>query len=530
MPRAWIDGIPPGATGATGPMGPKGDKGDQGDTGDTGATGATGPQGPTGPAGTNGTNGNDGATGPTGATGPVGATGPAGPTGPSDVADNVFRVHDNADTSKKVALEVSGVSTATTRTITVPDANVNLGALTDANISASAAIAHTKLADMATDSLMGRDSAGVGPVESIGLGVGIEFTGLGTIQRSAVSGDITIPTGSNVAAIGAGVIVNADINASAAIAVTKLASSATDRLFGRDTASAGAGEEITVGGGIEFTGSGGIQRSAISGDITVAAGSGTAAITAGVIVDADINSAAAIAVTKLASATAKSRLVSRNSVNVWIPRPAQIMREDFTRVSYVEKYFTVTAASSAVKAALTTGPLGIGINSGTSSAPGIVWDLTERTMSMAEMRAYRFTATYRTSSQSDARINFGWRDGTGATPTDILNYANGLSAYYDAANIVLRGRVASVTGANTVTAVAGGTHITVELYYDGTNWVCDVWSYAATGATWLSSLATTTGLPTSGNYYPFFGIYRSGAAVTNVNLGDVFAFSLESNF
>ena len=50
---------------------------------------------------------------------------------------------------------------------------------------------------------------------------------------------------------------------------------AADRLVGRDTAGAGAAEEITVGGGIEFTGSGGIQTSAFTGDVTKAAG-GTA--------------------------------------------------------------------------------------------------------------------------------------------------------------------------------------------------------------------------------------------------------------
>lgn len=54
--------------------------------------------------------------------------------------------------------------------------------------------------------------------------------------------------------------------------------SATDRLLGRDTASAGAIEEITVGGGVEFTGSGGIQRSALTGDVTATAGSGATTI------------------------------------------------------------------------------------------------------------------------------------------------------------------------------------------------------------------------------------------------------------
>jgi len=44
-----------------------------------------------------------------------------------------------------------------------------------------------------------------------------------TLGRAAISGDITIASGSNSAAIGAGVIVNADINASAAIDATKIA-------------------------------------------------------------------------------------------------------------------------------------------------------------------------------------------------------------------------------------------------------------------------------------------------------------------
>jgi hypothetical protein len=51
--------------------------------------------------------------------------------------------------------------------------------------------------------------------------------------------------------------------------------SATDRLLGRDTASAGDAEELTVSGGIEFTGTGGIQTSEFAGDVTKSAG-GTA--------------------------------------------------------------------------------------------------------------------------------------------------------------------------------------------------------------------------------------------------------------
>ena len=41
----------------------------------------------------------------------------------NEFADNVFRVKDNSDASKKLAFECSGISGSTTRTMTVPDAN-----------------------------------------------------------------------------------------------------------------------------------------------------------------------------------------------------------------------------------------------------------------------------------------------------------------------------------------------------------------------------------------------------------------------
>ena len=44
-------------------------------------------------------------------------------------SDSTFRIQDNDDATKQLAFEVSGVATATTRTLTVPNANVNLGDL-----------------------------------------------------------------------------------------------------------------------------------------------------------------------------------------------------------------------------------------------------------------------------------------------------------------------------------------------------------------------------------------------------------------
>ena len=57
--------------------------------------------------------------------GATGATGPAGGVG-NELADNVFRIQDNSDATKEIAFEASGVATGTTRTITMPDQNIDL--------------------------------------------------------------------------------------------------------------------------------------------------------------------------------------------------------------------------------------------------------------------------------------------------------------------------------------------------------------------------------------------------------------------
>jgi hypothetical protein len=128
-------------------------------------------------------------------------------------------------------------------------------------------ITFAKMADIATDRLIGRDTAGSGDPEAITVGGGLEFTGSAGIQRSALTGDVTAAAGSNATTI-----------ANNAVTLAKLADMNTDRLLGRDTASTGDPEEITVGGGLEFTGSGGIQRSALTGDVTASAGSNATTI------------------------------------------------------------------------------------------------------------------------------------------------------------------------------------------------------------------------------------------------------------
>ena len=52
-------------------------------------------------------------------------TGGGGP----EFADDVFRINDNADATKQIAFQASGISTGTTRTITIPDTNFTLAGL-----------------------------------------------------------------------------------------------------------------------------------------------------------------------------------------------------------------------------------------------------------------------------------------------------------------------------------------------------------------------------------------------------------------
>jgi sporulation protein YlmC with PRC-barrel domain len=126
--------------------------------------------------------------------------------------------------------------------------------------------------------------AGYGITDAVGSGATAGRVLLGNssnlVAATEVTGDVTINS-SGVTAIGSGVIVNADVSASAAIAHSKLAS-------------------ITAGQVLLGNASNVATATALSGDVTISS-SGVTAIGTGVIVDADINASAAIALSKLAT-------------------------------------------------------------------------------------------------------------------------------------------------------------------------------------------------------------------------------------
>ena len=62
-----------------------------------------------------------------------------GSSGPGpDFPDNTFEIYNNSDASKKIAFQASGISTSTTRTITMPDSDVDLTNVANALTAASA--------------------------------------------------------------------------------------------------------------------------------------------------------------------------------------------------------------------------------------------------------------------------------------------------------------------------------------------------------------------------------------------------------
>jgi uncharacterized protein DUF5907 len=144
-------------------------------------------------------------------------------------------------------------------------------------------VTYAKIQDIATDSLIGRDTAATGDPETISVGGGIEFTGAAGIRTSAFTGDVTKAAGGTALTI-----------ANDAVTYAKFQNvSVTDRLLGRDTAAAGDVEELTVGGGIEFTGATGIQTSAFTGDVTKTAGGTATTVANGVVTNAKLANMAA---------------------------------------------------------------------------------------------------------------------------------------------------------------------------------------------------------------------------------------------
>ena len=156
----------------------------------------------------------------------------------------------------------------------------------------NSAVTYAKIQNVsAVSKLLGRNSTTTGPPEEITLGSGLTMTGT-TLSSSGGSG-VTDGDKGDITISGTGTVYTID---NGVVSLAKMANLATDTLIGRDTAGTGAPEALTVGGGVEFSGAGGIQRSALTGDVTASAGSGTTTIANSAVTYAKMQNASAASV------------------------------------------------------------------------------------------------------------------------------------------------------------------------------------------------------------------------------------------
>lgn len=103
-------------------------------------------------------------------------------------------------------------------------------------------ISFNKLRNINSDRLLGRDSAGVGNVHELTLGSSLEFTGTNSIQRAALTGDVTATAGSNTLTI-----------ANDAVTFAKMQNVTGPVLIGKTTAGSGDLHVIKLGDNLSFS-------------------------------------------------------------------------------------------------------------------------------------------------------------------------------------------------------------------------------------------------------------------------------------
>lgn len=113
----------------------------------------------------------------------------------------------------------------------------------------------SNIAQIATDRLVGRDTAATGDIEALTVGGGIEFTGSGGIQTSAFTGDVTKAAGGTATTIAANAVTTAKI-LDDNVTLAKIANAAaSSKLLGSGDAGIGANYvEITLGTNLSMSG------------------------------------------------------------------------------------------------------------------------------------------------------------------------------------------------------------------------------------------------------------------------------------
>lgn len=159
----------------------------------------------------------------------------------SEISDATFRIIDNGDGTKKIAFEASGITTGTTRTVTMPDANVNLLDVNNAILkdgsrafTAAQSMGGFKISNLA-DPTLAQDAATKAYVDATATGLDI---------KQSVRVATTAALAANTAA-GSGIGKTLTANANGALSVDGVTVAVSDRILVKDEA-AGANNGIYI--------------------------------------------------------------------------------------------------------------------------------------------------------------------------------------------------------------------------------------------------------------------------------------------
>ncbi len=263
---------------------------------------------------------------------------------------------DAADETKLLAFGLAAITASTTRTLTMPDANVDLGGLTNSNLASGVFAnitgigAQSQNLDMNTNKIenlvdpTANQEAATKKYVDDQVATANELSELTDVTiTSRAANEVLVVNGGNTAWVNA-LLLNANIDASAAIALSKL--------------EALTSAEIIVGSVSNIP-----TAVAVTGDIGIS-NAGVTSITAGAIVNADVNASAAIAYSKLD--------LSGNIVNADISGSAAIAFDKLATLTSAN--ILVGNVSNVATSVAVTGDIGISNTGVTSISSGVIVD------------------------------------------------------------------------------------------------------------------------------------------------------------